>query len=244
MKLHELFEKSNGKIASKDPKVIHAVKTARAKYHGRADDDLSALISMMGDEQKVQDKELDSLDSYNMDQDVEINDTERVNNDQEEELADLRDRINRMQGRNVTETNDTRSFDDWVELVVLTGSQYEKELMQVVMNGDEDTALHMFLKDVAHEVGVPEHMRNGVAYNAANQIPIPGVVEESEAGEFGVFMVGGSIGSKDDNKPSGTGTKEEMVAKAKRMTKHLSPGERKYYKMRYVVRPINESTRN
>jgi len=180
MKLHELFEKDNGKIASKDgkiaskdPKVIHAIKTARAKYHGRATDDLSALISMMGDEQKVQDRELGSLDDYNMDQDVEINDTERVNNNQEDELDDLRAQINKLQGKPVSEENDTRSQDDWIELVVLTGSQDEEQLMRVVMNGDEDTALHMFLKDIAHEVGVPEHMRNNVAYQAANRIPIP-----------------------------------------------------------------------
>jgi len=174
MKLHELFEKNNGvDIKSKDPRVIQTIKQARAKYHGVAGDDLSALVSMMGDEQKVQDKELDSLDIYNSDQDVEIDDNERVNNDQEAELNDLRDRINKMQGRPVREENDTRSFDDWVELVVLTGSQDEEELMRVVMNGDEDTALHMYLKDIAHEAGVPEHMRNQVAYNAANRIPIP-----------------------------------------------------------------------
>jgi len=172
MKLFELFEKADN-IKSKDPRVIQTLLRARSKYHGSADDDLGALVSMMGDEQQVQDKELNSLDIYNKDQDVEIDDNERVNNDQESELNDLRDRINKLQNRPVREENDTKSFDDWVELVILTGSQDQEMLMSVVMGGDEDTALHMYLKDIAHELDAPEHMWNKIAYQAANRIPIP-----------------------------------------------------------------------
>jgi len=56
--------------------------------------------------------------------------------------------------------------------------------------------------------------------------------------EWGVFSSGGSIGNKSGGKPIATGSKEDMQAKAKRMTKSLSPGEKKYYKMKYSARAI------
>ena len=62
----------------------------------------------------------------------------------------------------------------------------------------------------------------------------------NEAGEqlWGVFPKGGSVGGKKD-KPWKTSTdKEAMKDYAKRMRKQLSPGEKSYYKMGYVVRPV------
>lgn len=61
-------------------------------------------------------------------------------------------------------------------------------------------------------------------------------------GKFGVFMKGGSIGGKKDDKPSATyDSKEEADAKAKRMNAILSPGEKGYYGMKYYVKQIEES---
>ena len=66
------------------------------------------------------------------------------------------------------------------------------------------------------------------------------VLEEEEAEEWGVYSRGGSVGSKNDGSPIATGTKEDMKAKARRMTKSLSPGERKYYKMGYSARVVKQ----
>jgi len=57
--------------------------------------------------------------------------------------------------------------------------------------------------------------------------------------EYGVFARGGSVGG-DNTKPWKTGTKEDMMAYAKRLRKQLSAGEKGYYRMGYNVRPIKK----
>ena len=62
--------------------------------------------------------------------------------------------------------------------------------------------------------------------------------------KFEVYMTGGSIGNKKKGKPRESDIftdKKDASAKAKRMNKALSPGEKKYYKISYKVRPIKES---
>jgi len=93
----EGLAEDEGDIKSKDPKVSQMLKKARINYAGRADDDLSALVSMMGDEQDVQDNELNSLDHHNSSQDVEIDHEEHTNVDQEEEIMDLQSRVNKLE---------------------------------------------------------------------------------------------------------------------------------------------------
>lgn len=90
-------EDASGKINTKDPRLQMMLKKARANYAGRAEDDLSALFSMMSDEQSIQDKELDSLDDYNIGQDGDINHTDHVNHDQEIEIGDLAARIDKLE---------------------------------------------------------------------------------------------------------------------------------------------------
>lgn len=70
-------------------------------------------------------------------------------------------------------------------------------------------------------------------------------IGEDGGTKYGVFSKGGSIGSSSNDKPVSThDTKEEAQAKARRMRKQLTKGERGYYKMSYVTRPIKESQIN
>jgi hypothetical protein len=58
---------------------------------------------------------------------------------------------------------------------------------------------------------------------------------------FGVFFEDHSITARHDSNQIAKDVfsdKEEAKAKAKRMNKLLSPGEKKYYKMRYIVREV------
>jgi len=66
-------------------------------------------------------------------------------------------------------------------------------------------------------------------------------VDESAADvKYGVFAKGGSVGSQRfrDDPLKTFDTKEEAVADARRRRSSLSPGERGYYRMGYVVKPI------
>jgi len=56
-------------------------------------------------------------------------------------------------------------------------------------------------------------------------------------------LQGGSIGDNRDKSPIGGEkfpTRALAQEKAKRMTKALSPGEKKYYKMKYTAKPIKK----
>lgn len=55
---------------------------------------------------------------------------------------------------------------------------------------------------------------------------------------YGVFQKGGSIGSHDYFVKTNL-TKDEAKEYAKRLRKTLTPGEKKYYGMTYVVRKVN-----
>ena len=63
--------------------------------------------------------------------------------------------------------------------------------------------------------------------------------EEKEEKKWGVFATGGSIGGGGKDKPYATySNKDEARNHAKRLRKQLTPGERGYYRMGYVVRPV------
>ena len=71
---------------------------------------------------------------------------------------------------------------------------------------------------------------------------IEGVFEESineEKKYFGVFQKGGSIGQGKDEPLHSFVDKEEAKQKAKRLRQTLTPGEKSYYRMGYIVRPTN-----
>lgn len=57
---------------------------------------------------------------------------------------------------------------------------------------------------------------------------------------YGVYKTGGSIGEKTGFVYVGL-TKEEAKERAKQMRKHLSPAERKYYKLSYLVKVVKEN---
>ena len=56
---------------------------------------------------------------------------------------------------------------------------------------------------------------------------------------FGVFQKGGSIGQGKDEPLHSFVDKEEAKQKAKRLRQTLTPGEKSYYRMGYIVRPTN-----
>ena len=70
----------------------------------------------------------------------------------------------------------------------------------------------------------------------ANKKPVK---EDDGEKVYGMFAKGGSVGSNND-KPWKTGSREDMIAAAKRYRKQLSKGERGYYKMGYTVRPLKK----
>jgi hypothetical protein len=74
----------------------------------------------------------------------------------------------------------------------------------------------------------------------------------NEAEQYAVVLTGGSIGDKPrprdargyvgmDASGEELLTKEKASEKVKRMNKDLSPGEKKYYKLRYIVVPVKDN---
>jgi hypothetical protein len=68
-------------------------------------------------------------------------------------------------------------------------------------------------------------------------------VSETADVKYGVFAKGGSVGSQRfrDDPLKTFDTKEEAIADARRRRSGLSKGERGYYRMGYVVKPIKGS---
>lgn len=65
--------------------------------------------------------------------------------------------------------------------------------------------------------------------------------KDAKEEQWGVFMTGGSIGDKKDKKPMKVfDNKADAKAKAKSLKKGLSPGERDYYTIKFVVKQLNE----
>jgi hypothetical protein len=72
----------------------------------------------------------------------------------------------------------------------------------------------------------------------------PPAMEDAAPVKYGVFAKGGSIGSQrfKDEPLKTFDSKEEAIADAKRRRSGLSKGERGYYRMSYVVKPIKGAT--
>jgi hypothetical protein len=68
--------------------------------------------------------------------------------------------------------------------------------------------------------------------------------ETADSVKYGVFAKGGSVGSQRfrDDPLKTFDTKEKAIADARRRRSNLSPGERGYYRMGYVVKPIKGVT--
>jgi len=71
--------------------------------------------------------------------------------------------------------------------------------------------------------------------------PVPGkkVKENNEEEQWGIIMQGGSIGDG-PNTPTLIGSQEDAKEAAKRRNKQLTPGEKKYYGIKYKVVKMNE----
>lgn len=77
-----------------------------------------------------------------------------------------------------------------------------------------------------------------------NCVPKEDVSEDAASVKYGVFSKGGSVGDqKWKNDPIKTfDNKEEAIAFAKHRRSSLSKGEKAYYRMSYVVKPIKNTT--
>ena len=77
-------------------------------------------------------------------------------------------------------------------------------------------------------------------YGAVGSSPGMGYTVEDAAVKYGVFAKGGSVGSQRfrDDPLKTFDTKEEAIADARRRRSGLSKGERGYYRMSYIVKPI------
>lgn len=79
--------------------------------------------------------------------------------------------------------------------------------------------------------------QSGVASMASRAASRPRLGESTEGAKYGVYRRGGSLGSRGGLIKT-FDTKEEAQEYAKRQRKHLTPGERSYYKMGYNVKPV------
>ncbi len=96
------------------------------------------------------------------------------------------------------------------------------------------------VKPVVEPKTADEKSRNSAALHYSHLLRKESLDETSPT-KHGVFVKGGSIGS-DNTKPIKTfDSKEEAHEFAKRRRKALTPGERGYYGMGYVVKPIKEN---
>ena len=77
-------------------------------------------------------------------------------------------------------------------------------------------------------------------YGAVGSSPGMGYTVEDAAVKYGVFAKGGSVGSQRfrDDPLKTFDSKEEAIADARRRRSGLSKGERGYYRMSYIVKPI------
>ena len=71
------------------------------------------------------------------------------------------------------------------------------------------------------------------------EVPLDLPMVNEEKKYFGVFQKGGSIGQGKDEPLHSFVDKEEAKQKAKRLRQTLTPGEKSYYRMGYIVRPTN-----
>ena len=81
-------------------------------------------------------------------------------------------------------------------------------------------------------------------YGAVGSSPGMGYTVEDAAVKYGVFAKGGSVGSQRfrDDPLKTFDSKEEAIADARRRRSGLSKGERGYYRMSYIVKPIKGVT--
>lgn len=75
------------------------------------------------------------------------------------------------------------------------------------------------------------------------------IISEAEDSKYAVVLLGGSIGSKPIRStrelkgmevidPNSVSSKEKAKENAKKMNSYLSPGEKKYYGLKYVVAEV------
>lgn len=122
-----------------------------------------------------------------------------------------------------------------------TADQYES----AVSEGDDEMEFDRDQDEPDQEYGSdlefdpdrdnPDQFNRGMSETDVN--------EESESTKYGVYSRGGSIGSRNGLIKT-FDTKEEAQEYAKRQRRHLSPGERSYYKMGYNVKAVKDEEMN
>lgn len=135
--------------------------------------------------------------------------------------------------------------------------EYEQTYNQPGSTGQQDVAeegkglwANIHAKQNRIKNGSGEHMRKPGSKGAPTKANFKsaskteGVAEDAASVKYGVFSKGGSVGDqKWKNDPIKTfDNKEEAIAFAKHRRAGLSKGEKAYYRMSYVVKPIKNTT--
>ena len=108
---------------------------------------------------------------------------------------------------------------------------------EIAMHRGQKTRLHR-----ANKTGEKREQGINLALDKmAGRALVPAKRKEKMEEEYGVFRNGGSIGEKPSTEPHKKfDSAEEAKAHAKGMNKQLSRGEKKYYRIKYHVKPIKE----
>ena len=178
-------------IKARDPRVSQMLRVARAKYAGSADDDLSALVSMMGDEQKVQDRELDNLDIYNQDQDVDIDHEENINRSQETELGSLGRRIEKLERDGVKEAiSPSQGHDEFPYWDEETGELFTDRQIE---RGEDGKYRYKEAEPTVQDYGIEDDDDDfdGWLDRTGGQKTISPAVQAQAMGMFGDIAAGG-----------------------------------------------------
>jgi hypothetical protein len=169
--------------------------------------------------------------------------------DGEKEVADLIDLLSEPLTVGVDAQNATNALyniigDDVLfnQLEQLAEEDPEADARDVIMAWLEENMLEVYQKLTAEISDVePADQYEGTC--GVSGMDEPNVNEDSEATKYGVYRRGGSIGAHKGLIKT-FDTKEEAQEYAKRQRKHLTPGERSYYKMGYTVKAVKDEEIN
>jgi hypothetical protein len=165
--------------------------------------------------------------------------------DGEKEVADLIDLLSEPLTVGVDAQNATNALyniigDDVLfnQLEQLAEEDPESDARDVIMTWLEENMPEVYQKLTAEISDVePADQYEGTC--GVSGMDEPNVNEDSEATKYGVYRRGGSLGSRGGLIKT-FDTKEEAQEYAKSQRRHLTPGERSYYKMGYTVKAVKD----
>ena len=132
------------------------------------------------------------------------------------------------------------------EAVSVSMREKDKKLSASELNEKRGLWDNIHAKRARIKAGSGERMRKPGSEGAPTAADLRNSQNEETIGEeYGLYRKGGSVGEKNDHPVHGKliskhATPEEAKKEAKAYNKTLSPGEKKYYHMKYHVKPLKE----